>query len=80
MQNLWLEKKTVEKINHNKTESNKNNYKYISKDTSKKRFSGFAHKSTRGSAAGTVSRNSNRKFNVANTLNKNFRKQNKRSF
>ena len=47
-------KKTFEKINHNKTEESiKNNNKQITKDTSKKRFSGFAHKSTSGSADGT---------------------------
>ena len=68
-------KKTFKKINHNKTEeSNKDNYKQITKDTSKKRFSGFAHKSIHGSAVNKVSRNSNRQFNVANTLNKNIYK------
>ena len=74
-------KKTVEKINHNKTEELiKNNSKQIIKDTSKKRFSGVAHKSNRGSADDIISRNTIRKFNVQNALNKNFHKQYKRIF
>ena len=72
-------KKTFEKVNPHKTEeSTKKNYKCITKDISKKRFSGVAHKSTRGLEAGSVSRNSNRKFNVSNTLNKNVCKYYKR--
>lgn len=63
----------------NPGKSSKNNYNQITKNINKKKFSGVPHKSTSNSADGTSSKRANKKFNMANTLNRNIRTQSNRN-